>query len=206
MYNCCFPGAAIFFEFKHYKPKKRFTSTKCFGFMELDEIKPGPIVIELWVDCCIRFISKWKISQVCCVFSTTKHKLCLLQFQVQETHRLQEEETAASDKETTLSPSSPDVTQGQLRRHTASTFAPLIAIYTSSRPAILNPGRCHFFPTSEYYEESKRELSQTSVTSGQDWHISYSFFIFVDFVFKCRKLFFVLIQQWYVLTVKPPHL
>uniref|UniRef100_A0AAV2KCI0 C2 Aida-type domain-containing protein n=1 Tax=Knipowitschia caucasica TaxID=637954 RepID=A0AAV2KCI0_KNICA len=41
-------GAAIFFEFKHYKPKKRFTSTKCFSFMELDEIKPGPIVIELY--------------------------------------------------------------------------------------------------------------------------------------------------------------
>ncbi len=42
-----FVGAAIFFEFKHYKPKKRFTSTKCFAFMEMDEIKPGPIVIEL---------------------------------------------------------------------------------------------------------------------------------------------------------------
>ena len=41
------PGAAIFFEFKHYKPKKGFTSTKCFAFMEMDEIKPGPIVIEL---------------------------------------------------------------------------------------------------------------------------------------------------------------
>ncbi|EMP25727.1 Axin interactor, dorsalization-associated protein [Chelonia mydas] len=40
-------GAAIFFEFKHYKPKKRFTSTKCFAFMEMDEIKPGTIVIEL---------------------------------------------------------------------------------------------------------------------------------------------------------------
>uniref|UniRef100_A0A3B5KRW0 C2 Aida-type domain-containing protein n=1 Tax=Xiphophorus couchianus TaxID=32473 RepID=A0A3B5KRW0_9TELE len=40
------PKAAIFFEFKHYKPKKRFTSTKCFAFMEMDEIKPGPIVIE----------------------------------------------------------------------------------------------------------------------------------------------------------------
>ena len=45
---CFLPsGAAIFFEFKHYKPKKRFTSTKCFAFMEMDEIKPGPIVIEL---------------------------------------------------------------------------------------------------------------------------------------------------------------
>ncbi|XP_038840641.1 axin interactor, dorsalization-associated protein-like [Salvelinus namaycush] len=42
------PGAAIFFEFKHYKPKKGFTSTKCFAFMEMDEIKPGPIVIELY--------------------------------------------------------------------------------------------------------------------------------------------------------------
>ncbi|KAM9452930.1 axin interactor, dorsalization-associated protein-like, partial [Salvelinus alpinus] len=39
---------AIFFEFKHYKPKKGFTSTKCFAFMEMDEIKPGPIVIELY--------------------------------------------------------------------------------------------------------------------------------------------------------------
>uniref|UniRef100_A0A8C6AE07 Axin interactor, dorsalization-associated protein n=1 Tax=Marmota marmota marmota TaxID=9994 RepID=A0A8C6AE07_MARMA len=36
-------GAAIFFEFKHYKPKKSFISTKCFAFMEMDEIKPGPI-------------------------------------------------------------------------------------------------------------------------------------------------------------------
>ncbi|KAM9778636.1 axin interactor, dorsalization-associated protein [Syngnathus typhle] len=41
-------GAAIFFEFKHYKPKKRFTSTKCFAFLEQDEIKPGPVVIELY--------------------------------------------------------------------------------------------------------------------------------------------------------------
>ncbi|KAM9495866.1 axin interactor, dorsalization-associated protein [Clarias gariepinus] len=41
-------GAAIFFEFKHYKPKKKFTSTKCFAFMEMDEIKPGPILIELY--------------------------------------------------------------------------------------------------------------------------------------------------------------
>ncbi|XP_012818284.1 axin interactor, dorsalization-associated protein isoform X2 [Xenopus tropicalis] len=41
-------GAAIFFEFKHYKPKKRFTSTKCFAFMEMDEIKSGQLVIELY--------------------------------------------------------------------------------------------------------------------------------------------------------------
>ncbi|EHB00365.1 Axin interactor, dorsalization-associated protein [Heterocephalus glaber] len=41
-------GAAVFFEFKPYKPKKRFTSTKCFAFMEMDEIKPGPTVTELY--------------------------------------------------------------------------------------------------------------------------------------------------------------
>ncbi|XP_063105837.1 axin interactor, dorsalization-associated protein-like [Cavia porcellus] len=41
-------GAAVFFEFKHFKPKKRFTSTKCFTFMEMDELKPRLIVIELY--------------------------------------------------------------------------------------------------------------------------------------------------------------
>ncbi|XP_033104992.1 axin interactor, dorsalization-associated protein-like isoform X2 [Anneissia japonica] len=41
-------GSAIFFEFKHYKPKKRITSTKCFAFLEMDEIKPGPMVVELY--------------------------------------------------------------------------------------------------------------------------------------------------------------
>ncbi|XP_078000787.1 axin interactor, dorsalization-associated protein B-like [Glandiceps talaboti] len=41
-------GTAIFFEFKHYKPKKKFTSTKCFAFMELDEIRNGACVIELY--------------------------------------------------------------------------------------------------------------------------------------------------------------
>uniref|UniRef100_A0A2K6FB21 Axin interactor, dorsalization-associated protein n=1 Tax=Propithecus coquereli TaxID=379532 RepID=A0A2K6FB21_PROCO len=40
-------GAAIFFKFRHYKPKKRLSSTKCFAFMKMDEIKPGPIVVEL---------------------------------------------------------------------------------------------------------------------------------------------------------------
>ena len=40
-------GTAIFFEFKHFKVKKRTISTKCFAFMEMDELKPGPVVIEL---------------------------------------------------------------------------------------------------------------------------------------------------------------
>lgn len=41
-------GTAVFFEFKHYKAKKRTISTKCFAFMEMDEIKNGPLVIELY--------------------------------------------------------------------------------------------------------------------------------------------------------------
>ncbi|XP_072167800.1 axin interactor, dorsalization-associated protein-like [Diadema setosum] len=41
-------GTAVFFEFKHYKAKKRAISTKCFAFMEMDEIKNGPLVIELY--------------------------------------------------------------------------------------------------------------------------------------------------------------
>ncbi|XP_062503125.1 axin interactor, dorsalization-associated protein-like [Corticium candelabrum] len=39
---------AVFFELKHYKPKKRQTSTKCFAFMEMDEIKPGPACLEIY--------------------------------------------------------------------------------------------------------------------------------------------------------------
>ncbi|XP_039259212.2 axin interactor, dorsalization-associated protein-like [Styela clava] len=41
-------NSAIFFEMKHYKPNKRMTSLKCFAFMEQDELKPGPCVIELY--------------------------------------------------------------------------------------------------------------------------------------------------------------
>jgi len=43
----CIPGTAIFFEFKHYKPKKDIVSTRCFAFMEQDELKPGSACIEL---------------------------------------------------------------------------------------------------------------------------------------------------------------
>jgi len=31
-------GCSVFFEFKHYKPKKKKISTRCFAFMEYDEI------------------------------------------------------------------------------------------------------------------------------------------------------------------------
>lgn len=41
-------NSAIFFEMKHYKPNKRMTSSKCFAFMEQDELKSGPCVIELY--------------------------------------------------------------------------------------------------------------------------------------------------------------
>ncbi|XP_025106112.1 axin interactor, dorsalization-associated protein-like [Pomacea canaliculata] len=42
------PGYAVFFELKHYKPKKRAVSTRCWSFLEKDEIKEGPVVLELY--------------------------------------------------------------------------------------------------------------------------------------------------------------
>jgi hypothetical protein len=42
-------GAAIFFEFKHYKPKKKKVSTRCWCFMELNELKPDQeLVLEIY--------------------------------------------------------------------------------------------------------------------------------------------------------------
>jgi len=41
--------AALFFEFKHYKPKKKKVSTRCWAFMELSELKPDEeIVLEIY--------------------------------------------------------------------------------------------------------------------------------------------------------------
>lgn len=42
-------GFAIFLELKHYKPSKRRTSIKCYSLLEQDELKPGPLALELWV-------------------------------------------------------------------------------------------------------------------------------------------------------------
>ncbi|RUS83157.1 hypothetical protein EGW08_009104 [Elysia chlorotica] len=42
------PGFAIFFEFKHYKPKKRTISTKCWTLIEHDELKEGNLVLEIY--------------------------------------------------------------------------------------------------------------------------------------------------------------
>lgn len=42
-------GSAIFFEFKHYKPKKKKISTRCWAFMELAELKRDEeIVLEIY--------------------------------------------------------------------------------------------------------------------------------------------------------------
>jgi hypothetical protein len=42
-------NAALFFEFKHYKPKKKKISTRCWAFMELNELKRDEeIVLEIY--------------------------------------------------------------------------------------------------------------------------------------------------------------
>ncbi|KAF1779396.1 Axin interactor dorsalization-associated protein, C-terminal domain [Phytophthora cactorum] len=41
-------GAAITFEFFHYKAKKRKKSCRCWALLEMDEIKDGPVVLELY--------------------------------------------------------------------------------------------------------------------------------------------------------------
>jgi len=42
-------AAALFFEFKHYKPKKKKVSTRCWCFMELNELKcDEEIVLEIY--------------------------------------------------------------------------------------------------------------------------------------------------------------
>lgn len=41
-------GYAVFFELQHYKQKKRKQSIKAYCFMELDEIKPGPVALEAY--------------------------------------------------------------------------------------------------------------------------------------------------------------
>eukprot|EP00698_Gefionella_okellyi_P012472 TRINITY_DN3358_c0_g1_i4.p1 TRINITY_DN3358_c0_g1~~TRINITY_DN3358_c0_g1_i4.p1 ORF type:complete len:271 (+),score=44.42 TRINITY_DN3358_c0_g1_i4:88-900(+) len=42
------PDCAIFFEFKHYKPRQKKISTRCWSFLEMDEIKPGPLALEVY--------------------------------------------------------------------------------------------------------------------------------------------------------------
>ncbi|KAL8611958.1 hypothetical protein ACOMHN_062587 [Nucella lapillus] len=42
------PGFAVFFELKHYKPKKQMVSTRCWTCLERDEIKDGSVALELY--------------------------------------------------------------------------------------------------------------------------------------------------------------
>lgn len=39
---------AIFFEFRHFKADKNYKSIKCYSFMEMDEIRAGPIALEVY--------------------------------------------------------------------------------------------------------------------------------------------------------------
>jgi hypothetical protein len=39
---------AIFFEFKHYKPKKQMVSCRCWSFLEMDEIRVGATNLEIY--------------------------------------------------------------------------------------------------------------------------------------------------------------
>jgi hypothetical protein len=42
-------NAALFFEFKHYKPKKKKVSTRCWSFMELSELKVDEeMILEIY--------------------------------------------------------------------------------------------------------------------------------------------------------------
>lgn len=42
------PASAIFFELRHWKEKKKKKSVKAYCFLELDEIKPGEVVLEAY--------------------------------------------------------------------------------------------------------------------------------------------------------------
>ncbi len=57
---------AIFFEFQHYKPSKKKVSTKCFSFMEMDEIKPGKAALEMYALCTFnRILVAYNTVRVC---------------------------------------------------------------------------------------------------------------------------------------------
>lgn len=60
-------GYAIFFEFKHYKPKKGSVSTRCWAFMESDEIKDGSTVLELYVYTVLLYLMLFSYTK-CCSF------------------------------------------------------------------------------------------------------------------------------------------
>eukprot|EP00287_Rhodomonas_sp_CCMP768_P023059 CAMPEP_0202827256 /NCGR_PEP_ID=MMETSP1389-20130828/14149_1 /ASSEMBLY_ACC=CAM_ASM_000865 /TAXON_ID=302021 /ORGANISM="Rhodomonas sp., Strain CCMP768" /LENGTH=240 /DNA_ID=CAMNT_0049500633 /DNA_START=96 /DNA_END=818 /DNA_ORIENTATION=+ len=47
-FEAILPGAAIFFEFKHFKAAKEKLSTKCWAFLEREDLHEGDHVLELY--------------------------------------------------------------------------------------------------------------------------------------------------------------
>ena len=45
---CTCAGSAVIFEFRHFKKEKSKISTKCWAFLEREELKPGEHVLELY--------------------------------------------------------------------------------------------------------------------------------------------------------------
>ncbi|KAF5825798.1 cytoskeletal adhesion-domain-containing protein [Dunaliella salina] len=41
-------GSAIFFEFKHWKEREKKKSCKAYSFLEMDELKDGPAILEAY--------------------------------------------------------------------------------------------------------------------------------------------------------------
>merc|ERR1739838_2379 len=41
-------GSAVFFQLFYYKEKRRVTKAKCFSFMDIDELKTGQCVVEIY--------------------------------------------------------------------------------------------------------------------------------------------------------------
>lgn len=94
-------NAAIFFEFKHIKPKKgNYTSTRCFCFMEMDEVKEGKIQLErcvaqfVWVHVWAAHASVCRMcGDIACLCRAAPHTTCLVLPRVSaapHTHQLQE--------------------------------------------------------------------------------------------------------------------
>ncbi len=42
------PSTAVFLEFKHWKPSKRKVSTRCWSMLEMDELRNGSAVLEVY--------------------------------------------------------------------------------------------------------------------------------------------------------------
>lgn len=41
-------NAAVFFEFKHWKPREKYVSVRCWSLLEMDEVKEGACLLEIY--------------------------------------------------------------------------------------------------------------------------------------------------------------